>query len=191
MDYLHPRIPDHRTSGPSGAAAGTGTKVPPAPVLRHRPAGDLRSSVSPVNEIESGTVTAGELMSTPVVAVTVDHSLAAAWEAMRHQRTHHVAVLRDSRVAAVLDDRTVAAEWPGGGPDTPHRCRVGDIVRPGPPCVLPQTPAALVARTMIEAGADAVPVVDRSGALIGLVTSTDLVAAVAAGVVPTGAIRGS
>ncbi len=143
-----------------------------------------------MSAVGTGAVTAGELMSTPVIAVTVDHSLAAAWEAMRRQRTHHVAVLHEGRVIAVLDDRTVAAEWPAGGPDAPHRRRVGDVVQPGVPCVLPTTPAALVARTMIEAGCDAVPVVDPAGAPIGLVTSTDLVAAVAAGTVATCPVRG-
>ena len=90
---------------------------------------------------------------------------------------------------AVLDERTVAAECPAGGPDASHRRRVGDIVRRGASCALPETPAAIVAWIMVETGTDAVPVVDRSGALIGLVTSTDLVAAVAAGAVATGPTR--
>jgi CBS-domain-containing membrane protein len=137
-----------------------------------------------MNETTTAEVTAARLMSTPVVAVTVEHSLAAAWEAMRQRRLHHVAVLDDFGLAAVLDDRTVAAEWPSGGPDAPHRHRVGDVVDRGIRCVLPETPAAAVAQVMVEDGCDAVPVVTSAGALVGLVTSTDLVAAVAAGVVP-------
>src|SRR5215212_2259964 len=118
-----------------------------------------------MNEIPTAEVTAGRLMSTPVVAVTVDHSLAAAWEAMRQHRVHHVAVLDDLGLAAVLDDRTVAAEWPPGGPDAPHRRRIGDIVERGVRCVLPETPAAAVARVMLEVGCDAVPVVTSAGVL--------------------------
>ena len=128
-------------------------------------------------------VTAGGLMSTPVVAVTAEHSLAAAWEAMRQRQVHHVAVLDDLGIAAVLDDRTVAADWPAGGPDAPHGRRIGDIVRRGVRCVLPETPAAAVARVMVDDRCDAVPVVTRTGVLVGLVTSTDLVAALAAGAV--------
>lgn len=63
------------------------------------------------------------------------------------------------------------------------------MIRRGVSCVLPTTPAALVARTMVEAGTDAVPVVDPTGDLIGLVTSTDLVVAVAAGTVTTCPVR--
>jgi CBS domain-containing protein len=61
--------------------------------------------------------TAGELMTTPVVAVTVDHSVAAAWEAMRERRVHHLVVLDEHGLAGVIDDRTLAAHWPAGGPE--------------------------------------------------------------------------
>ena len=130
--------------------------------------------------------TADGLMSTPVVAVTTQHSLAAAWEAMRQRQVHHIAVMDDQGLAAVLDDRRVAAEWPAGGPDAARRRCVGDIVRRGVRCVLPEAPATAVARVMIEDGCDAVPVVTTNGALVGLVTSTDLVAAIAAGSLATG-----
>ena len=141
-----------------------------------------------MTETPTAVVTAGGLMSTPVVAVTTEHSLAAAWEAMRQRRVHHIAVLDDWGLAAVLDDRRVAAEWPMGGPEAAHRRRVGDVVRRGIRSVLPEAPAPAVARVMIEDRCDAVPVVTADGVLIGLVTSTDLVAAVASGSVATGPV---
>ena len=52
-------------------------------------------------------------------------------------------------------------------------------------CVLPETPASVVARVMVESGTDAVPVVTAAGDLIGMVTSTDLVVALAAGLTTT------
>jgi len=130
----------------------------------------------------AGAVTAAALMSSPVVAVTMEHSLAAAWEAMRQRDVHHLAVLDSDGLVAVLDDRTVATEWPVGGPEAPHRRRVGEIVRRRPRCVLPETSAAEVARAMVESGCDAVPVVTSTGGVVGLVTSTDLVMALARGV---------
>ncbi|MFL6128603.1 MAG: HPP family protein [Mycobacteriales bacterium] len=145
-----------------------------------------------MNEITTAELTAAaRLTSTPVVAVTIDHSLATAWEAMRERRLHHVAVLDGAGFAAVLDDRSVAAEWPSGGPDAPHRRRVGDAVRREVRCVLPDTPAAEVAQVMVDACCDAVPVVTSTGVLVGLVTSTDLVAAVAAGAVVAGSLAGA
>jgi CBS domain-containing protein len=133
--------------------------------------------------LPAAEVTAADVMSNAVVAVTVDHSLGAAWEAMRDRRVHHVAVLDEDGLVAVLDERTVAAHWPAGGPETPHHLTVGGTARRGVRCVLPDAPVAEVARIMTSIGCDAVPVATRSGVLLGLVTATDVVAAVACGAV--------
>ncbi|HEY6749605.1 MAG TPA: CBS domain-containing protein, partial [Mycobacteriales bacterium] len=125
-------------------------------------------------------VSAEQLVSTPVVAVNAEHSFAAAWEAMRQRQVHDLVVLDDDYgIAAVLDDRTLAAGWPGGGPEAPHRSQVGELVQHGVRCVGPGELAAAVARVMTESRCDAVPVVSRNGMVLGLVTATDLVAAVA------------
>jgi CBS domain-containing protein len=124
------------------------------------------------------------LMSTPVVAVTTEHSVAAAWEAMRQRRVHHLVVLDEHGLTAVLDDRTLAARWPAGGPEIAYSVKVGGLVSRGVRSVLPDQPASAVARVMTEGRCDAVPVVTAAGALVGLVTATDLVAGVARGVLP-------
>jgi CBS domain-containing protein len=131
--------------------------------------------------------TAEELMTTPVIAVTVDHSVTAAWEAMRARRVHHLVVLDEHGLAAVLDDRTLAVHWPAGGPEAAHSARVGDLSPRGVRCVRPDQPATEVARIMADDHCDAVPVVTVAGMLLGLVTATDLVAAVARGALPVAA----
>lgn len=128
---------------------------------------------------EVSEVSAGQLMSSPAVALTTRDSVAAAWEAMRTRRVHHLVVLDDYGVAAVVDDRTLAAQWPADGPEAAHSTRLGKFIVRGVRCVLPDEPAIAVARIMAEGPCDAVPVVSTSGALLGLVTATDLVAAVA------------
>ena len=127
-------------------------------------------------------------MSTPVVAVSPGHSLADAWEAMRSRGTHHVAVVDQAQIVAVLDDRTIAAGWPTGGPEAPHRRRVAEVMLPRVWCVLPETPVAVVARVMRRADADAVPVVDAAGTLLGLVTATDLVGVLADAATDSGSV---
>ena len=133
---------------------------------------------------EVSQATAEELMTTPVIAVTVDHSVAAAWEAMRERRLHHLVVLDEHGLVAVLDDRTLAAHWPAGGPEAPHSARVGDLARRGVRCVRPDQPATAVAGVMADGHCDAVPIVNTAGVLLGLVTATDLVAAVARAALP-------
>jgi CBS domain-containing membrane protein len=124
-------------------------------------------------------LTAAEVMSTPVMAVTPEHSLIAAWEAMRARGVHHVVVLSSGRVTAVLDDRTVAARWPAGGPEAAHRMFVGDLVEWGVHCVRPDASVTVIAQVMRRTRSDGVPVVTTCGELVGLVTATDLVAALA------------
>jgi CBS domain-containing protein len=61
------------------------------------------------------------------------------------------------------------------------------LVGGAPEVVGPETPIAAVARLMVEAGRDAVAVVDRTG-LIGICTGRDLVRAAAAGAGPESSV---
>jgi CBS domain-containing protein len=65
-----------------------------------------------------------------------------------------------------------------------YSIKVGDVVSRGAWSVLPDEPASAVAKVMTETHCDAVPVVTAAGDLLGLITATDLVAAVACGAVP-------
>jgi CBS domain-containing membrane protein len=71
--------------------------------------------------------------------------------------------------------------------------RVGALVTRGVRSVLPDEPASAVARIMMEGRCDAVPVVTAAGILLGLVTATDLVAALARGAAaaPAGSLPGT
>ena len=132
---------------------------------------------------EVSEVSAGQLMSGPALVLTTRDSIAAAREAMRTRRVHHL-VVDDYGVAAVVDDRTLAAHWPADGPEAAHSIRLGKFIVRGARCVLPDEPAIAVARIMAEGRCDALPVVSTSGGLLGLVTATDVVAAVARGTIP-------
>ena len=65
-------------------------------------------------------VSAEPFMSTPVVAVTAEHSLAAAGKAMRRRQVRHLVVL-DQLVAAVARDAVTVASgsraWKHGDRD--------------------------------------------------------------------------
>ena len=100
---------------------------------------------------------------------------------------HHLVVMDQYGLASVIDDRTVAAHWPAGGAATPHEVTIGPLVEHGVACVPPDEPAAAVARVMTAGRCDAVPVVSATGVLLGLVTATDIVAAVARTAVPVAA----
>ena len=105
--------------------------------------------------------------------VTVHHSASmwTAWDRLRARRTGHLVVVDDHRrPVGVLDERTLALEWPPG-PLGAHRTPVHTLLRDRlRRRVRGGDDVGAVARTMAGARADAVPMVDREGRLSGLIT---------------------
>jgi len=121
---------------------------------------------------------AAEVMSAPAVSVTPETSVWRAWSLMSETGLRHLVVAVDERCVGVVDDRTVFAQWPNGPLALRRRC-VGQIMRVPTACVLPGTDMREVARVMLREAVDNVPVIDTNGSLVGIVTRTDVVAAVA------------
>ena len=124
-------------------------------------------------------LTAGDVMSTPVVTASPSTSPWEAWSSMVTHGIHHLVVTVGVRCVGLLDDRVIFAQWPMG-PLAMRRSRVETMMRPHTTVVLPGTDLQVVARVMILDGVDAVPVVDEDDLLLGVVTAGDIVAAVGA-----------
>ncbi|MEO3811592.1 CBS domain-containing protein [Sphaerisporangium sp. B11E5] len=132
------------------------------------------------------TFTAADVMSRDVVTVTPEESPLMAWELMRRAEVHHIPVIgEDQRLYGILTLETLAMEWQGSPGDMARR-QVRDLLPYGRlPRVLCQDPLDVVAAAMLDARLDAVPVVDEHGRVAGLVTSVDVLRAVAGRVTPT------
>jgi IMP dehydrogenase len=80
-------------------------------------------------------------------------------------------VVKDGRLVGILSDRDLL-QYGGFGEDleTP----VGAAMTPAPLTCLITTTVSRVAQMMLDHKIDSVPVVDPSGLLVGLVTSSDL-----------------
>ena len=124
--------------------------------------------------------TAGTVMARPVLTVRQDATLWTAW-GLLHGADHRHLVVVDyhRRPVGVLDEQTITREWPHG-PIAPHRLRVYDLAASR---VLPHVgrndDMSTVARSMLRADVDALPVVDEAGVLLGLVTTRHLAKLVA------------
>lgn len=146
----------------------------------------VTSAAGPGPGADHRPVTAADIMSSPVVTLPAGGTVASAWERLFGLRLHHLVVTDGAgHVTGVLDDRRVAVEWPLG-PLGPHRRRVRELVGSRVHCVLPDTPAEVVAQVMTREGLDATPVVLADGQLVGIVTAGDIVALVARGGFRTG-----
>ena len=112
-----------------------------------------------------------DVMTRFPLTVHENASMWTAWDTLHGTgQSHLVVVDHDQRPVGVLDERTIALEWPTG-PLAAHRTPVRSLLRGRTrPRVRSGDDLETVAQVMVDARADAVPVVDRGGRLFGLIT---------------------
>mgnify|MGYP000111168065 FL=1 len=122
----------------------------------------------------------GQVMSRRLVAVEPDESPLMAWEIMRRADVHHLPVVEgNGRLRGVVTREDLTARW-SGGPIEQSRVPVGALVADRRcPHVSLDARLAEAAAAMLGAGVDAVPVLGESATLVGMVTTTDVLRAVA------------
>jgi len=128
--------------------------------------------------VRASPVLAGEVMSAPPLAVRPEASVWSAWTLMAHRGVRHLLVTANGRCVGVLDDRTIFAQWPLG-PAALHRKEVAAVMCAAVSSVPASSELRRAALVMMREGVDAVPVVDDDGITVGVVTYTDILAAVA------------
>jgi acetoin utilization protein AcuB len=120
--------------------------------------------------------TVADLMSQPVLTVEVGESLWDAWQLLFVSGLRHLVVLDDDGSSlGVLSDRNILAEVPATAEHLSRR-RVGDVLALVPlVSVLPSDAPLVAARVMATNAVEAVPVLDESGRLVGVLTESDIV----------------
>ncbi|MCV2489801.1 CBS domain-containing protein [Geodermatophilus sp. YIM 151500] len=102
-----------------------------------------------------------------------DHhtSLWTAWTRLRGPEQRHLVVIdAQVRPLGVLEEHDLALAWPPG-PLGAQRVPLRRLVRGYTPRVRDSDDLAAVARTMLAADTEAVPVVDHADRLLGLITA--------------------
>ncbi len=119
-----------------------------------------------------------DVMSSPVITIGRDQTLAQAWELMQRHEIRHLAVVdRQSQLCGMLSEQVLL-------PDLMDRVLAADAASPqNPPLseycrhrvlsTSPQTELTELAEAMLEQGLDGMPVTDQ-GKLVGMVTDTDV-----------------
>jgi CBS domain-containing protein len=121
---------------------------------------------------------ARDAMSTPVASVTDTSPIWDAWNLAITRGIHHVVVVSGDHCAGVITDRQLMAAWHHGA-DILRTTPIKQLLLARTSCVLPDAPLRQAATLMSADHVDAVPVVDESGRLLGLITAGDIVHAVA------------
>jgi CBS domain-containing protein len=111
------------------------------------------------------------LMSEAVVMVDPADRLRSAELLMRLVSSRHIPVVASGRLVGIISARDVLRSRAGGD----EWLRAGDVMSRPVRVVGPYDEIAGAARRMLQQRVSSLPVVDDQGALVGMVTSTDLV----------------
>jgi CBS domain-containing protein len=123
-----------------------------------------------------------DVMSAPLVVVRDYDTIWHAVDRFVQTGLHHLVVLDpEDELVGVLDDRGVLAEWPLDAAGMHHRT-IGELLRSrdgsgatGVPRTHPEASVRRAGLLMLDLRVDALAVVDDLGAVVGILTSTDLI----------------
>lgn len=126
----------------------------------------------------------GELMTSPVVAISPNDSFAVAWQVMHGERIRHLPVVDDEmRLVGLVTHRDLLGHAPSDlevarAPERfamLDRVRVGDLMERHVSTATPQEPVAEAGRRMLGAKIGCLPVIAADGRLLGILTESDFV----------------
>jgi acetoin utilization protein AcuB len=106
------------------------------------------------------------VMTRDVVVVSPTVSIGSAARMMEVKRIRHLPVVEAGRLVGIVSDRDLVKRSPNAS--------CAEVMTAAPVTCLPNASVSHVARLMIEHKIDSIPIVNYSGSLAGLVTSTDL-----------------
>ena len=142
---------------------------------------DLQLNAPP--EARDDEPVTSEIMTTAVVAITADSDLLIASRLMAARAVRHLPVMDRGRCCGLLLEIDVLqALATADNPLIRPPLLAGELCRPAP-SVRPADRRAVAAQRMRDAAVDAA-VVTVDGAVVGIVTATDLIRSLAAEVAP-------
>ncbi len=116
----------------------------------------------------------GKLCTKPVVTASANMTVAEAARAMRTKNVGALVVVNAGRPLGMLTDRDIAMDVVAQGKD-PDAVRVADVMRKKPVTIREDLGILDAARTFAKTGVRRLPVVTKSGTLVGVIAMDDMV----------------
>ncbi len=153
----------------------------------------FQASASRAPGTDGSGITIAALMSSPVVTIAPDATLADARAAMLRAHVHHLLVSDRGRIVAILSDRDIAhrlgrtaeQSLASRHEDSVLQRRVLQVAAFNMATVPASAPIEEAAAHILEHGISALPVVDAQGEVVGIVTTRDLLRGMLACVLPS------
>ncbi len=115
----------------------------------------------------------GKVCTKPVVTASAQMTVEEAARAMRSRSVGALVVVNAGRPIGILTDRDIAIDVVAKGMD-PDTVRVGDVMRKKPVTIREDLGILDAAKTFAKTGVRRLPVVSKSGMLIGVIAMDDL-----------------
>jgi CBS domain-containing protein len=116
----------------------------------------------------------GKICTKPVVTASAQMTVEEAARVMRAKNVGALVVVNAGRPVGMLTDRDVTVEVVAMGKD-PDAVRVGDVMRKKPMTIREDLGLLDAAKTFARTGVRRLPVVTKTGVLVGVITVDDLI----------------
>jgi len=116
----------------------------------------------------------GRICTKPVITASAQMTVEEAARVMRSKNVGALVVVNAGRPVGMLTDRDVAVEVVATGMD-PDTARVGDVMRKRPITIREDLGIFDAARVFAKTGVRRLPVVTKSGVLVGVIAVDDLI----------------
>ena len=116
----------------------------------------------------------GKICIKPVVTASAQMTVEEAARAMRAKNVGALVVVNAGRPVGMLTDRDVTVEVVALGKD-PDAVRVGDVMHKKPMTIREDLGLLDAAKTFARTGVRRLPVVTKTGVLVGVITVDDLI----------------
>ncbi len=128
---------------------------------------------------------AHQIMSSPVTTLMPETTIVEAWGVFREHRFRHIPVVDgEGRLVGIVADRDLLryaalnGRIPPYGPDSPEaRTPIARLMKQQVLTATPDTEIRQIAQVLIEQHIGAMPIMDYRGALVGIVTRSDILRA--------------
>lgn len=133
-------------------------------------------------DLERGPlIHAAQIMTHPVTVLHQDSAVAEAWRLLQRQGIHQAPVLDDTqRLIGMVNERDLLTVIDIDGDRVLENLqrRVSDVMATPVVAAAPVTDIRRIAAAMLEGGLSAVPIVNESQRIVGIVSRTDVLRAV-------------
>ena len=116
----------------------------------------------------------GRICTKPVVTTSAQMTVEQAARAMRSKNVGALVVVNAGRPVGMLTDRDIAVEVVAKGMD-PDTVRVGDVIHKRPITIREELGIFDAVRVFAKTGVRRLPVVTKSGILVGVIAIDDLI----------------